>query len=820
MIVFLILSCSKDREILLDAVLEDDISSIIEQDTTTTNHNENQNFEDEEGSQEEGNEVLEDRTTIFPASNDAYLQNGNGFDQTIIRLQENFRRSYLMFNLSQIDSIGGEVKSASLEFIINTDDGNGTIKVYKGASNDWTEDSLSDRSAPETSAELGQIEREYKVGDKIIIDLDITNLFPEVSTLILEHKDGDDLAFASKENSDKVGPQLIVVYEVPISAAEIVFDEEQIIEEDTIDEDTTEEDTTEEDTTEEDTAEEDTTEEDTTEEDTTEEDTTEEEVSNIEPIAIAEAAPSSGTVPLQVNFSGSKSTDDIAVTSYEWNFKDGNSATANNTIHTFTEAGSYEVVLTVTNAEGLSSTDKITITVNEKENEAPVAMISSDIQSGVIPLDVIFTGSSSSDDTGIENYTWNFKDGSSSSNANKLHTFTSVGTYNVELTVTDEDGLKNTATLIITAEEPINNAPVAVATADFFSGNAPLMVNFSGNNSSDDNGIVAYNWNFSGNSSTDTNPSYTFENPGVYSVVLNVTDAQGLTDSANLTITVSEEIVDNTDCITNGGLSDAEGLKQWCWSDLAQEISSAGAQSGFSNNQLAKSVHYNANGVFVQNGRLNFKLNPTSSSSNGLNYRQEIRDNPADVRHPIGTEQWWGFDYRFGDDYKADDLPWIMWQTHGYFSAPADPMTALELAPSNYLGNTNPKGELFISNAAFSSANPKKTPTGIVPRAGQTLRVVIQMVWGDSNKGLYKVWIDDVLVYNEQERTVYLEQPEGGYWKIGIYKWRWRSQSNVDASASLGINELNTSIGPLKVIKKSPSNGTYLSNEYNTVRPN
>ncbi|MFS4493390.1 PKD domain-containing protein [Maribacter sp. 2308TA10-17] len=832
MMVLLILSCSKDRDILLDAVLEENSTSIVEQDSTTTNSSEDENPSDEELIEDENvNEELENRTTIFPTSNDAYLQNGSGFDQIIVRLQENFRRSYLMFDLSQIDSIGGEITSARLSFHINTDDGNGIIKVYKGESNNWNEDNLSETSAPKIASELGQIEQVYRVEDKVMIDLDIEHLLPENSTLILEHEDGDDLAFASKENTTKEGPQLIVSYNAPISAEEILINEEQILEEDTTEEDTTEEDTTEEDTTEEDTTEEDTTEEDTTEEDTSEEDTTEEDTieedtteedtteTNAQPTAIAEASPSSGIMPLEVSFTGNKSSDDKSITSYNWNFKDGSSATTNNAVHTFTEAGSYEVILMVTDAEGLSSTDTVVITVSEPANEAPIAIATANVVSGIIPLNVNFIGSSSEDDEGIETYSWNFGDGSSSNSANPSHTFTATGTYTVELTVTDADGLSDKATVTITAGEPANEAPVALASADIINGYAPLQVNFTGSNSIDDNGIVSYFWNLSESSSTSANTSYTFENPGNYNVVLTVTDAQGLTDTASITISVNQEITDTTDCVTNGGLSGDEGLKQWCWSDLEQEVNSAGAQSGFSNNQLAKSVHYNANGVFAQNGRLNFRLNPNNSSSSNNNYRQEIRDNPASVRHPLGTEQWWGFDYRFGDDYIADELPWIMWQTHGYFNSPADPMTALELAPSNYLGNSNPRGELFISNAAFSSENPKKIRTGIVPRAGQTLRIVIQMVWGDNNNGLFKVWIDDVLVYNEQERTVYAEKPEGGYWKIGIYKWRWRQQSNVNSSQALGINELNTSIGALRVIKKSPSNSTYLANEFNTVKP-
>ena len=285
----------------------------------------------------------------------------------------------------------------------------------------------------------------------------------------------------------------------------------------------------------------------------------------------------------------------------------------------------------------------------------------------------------------------------------------------------------------------------------------------------------------------------------------------------------------DTNCVTSSAKAGDEGLKTWCWGDFAKEINGLANEAFIDDGKLFTSVHYynqaeNYKPVEVLGSRIHFRVNPNSAvpygSKDTHNYRSEVRDAPWDVNHPVGTEQWWGFDYLFGDEYVPDELPWIMWQTHGSFSNPVNPMTSLQIGPTNYGRNTNGRGELFVTNHAISTKNAKFTPTGIIPQAGQTLNIVIHMVWGQNDTGLYQVWVDGVKVYDEQERTVYVEHPEGGYWKLGIYKWRWKDQSNINISASRGISELKTSIGPLKVIKKSPSNPTYMADEYNTVKPN
>ena len=97
---------------------------------------------------------------------------------------------------------------------------------------------------------------------------------------------------------------------------------------------------------------------------------------NQAPTASMQFAPGCGTAPLAVAFDGSRSSDaDGTVASYAWDFGDGSSATGATPTHTYTNPGSYTVVLTVTDDGGSTSqwTDSITILSGPGNGPVPVS---------------------------------------------------------------------------------------------------------------------------------------------------------------------------------------------------------------------------------------------------------------------------------------------------------------------------------------------------------------------------------------------------------------------------------------------------------------
>lgn len=87
-------------------------------------------------------------------------------------------------------------------------------------------------------------------------------------------------------------------------------------------------------------------------------------------------------------------------------------------------------------------------------NLPPVASIAP-IQTAILGESLIFNGSASADPDGtIAGYAWIFGDGGVASGTAANHTYVSAGTFQVTLTVTDNDGATGTATVTATVETP------------------------------------------------------------------------------------------------------------------------------------------------------------------------------------------------------------------------------------------------------------------------------------------------------------------------------------------------------------------------------
>lgn len=141
------------------------------------------------------------------------------------------------------------------------------------------------------------------------------------------------------------------------------------------------------------------------------------------------------------------------------NSDDGFSNDIGNSECIYVSGGSnYWGNLKISNSNGTASIlvefDTPGCNVNENQNTPPTAY-SNGSYLGTVNNSISFSSAGSSDTEGpIVSYSWNFGDGKISTLMNPSHTYTAVGDYNVELTVTDSDGATDTVvtTASISAE--------------------------------------------------------------------------------------------------------------------------------------------------------------------------------------------------------------------------------------------------------------------------------------------------------------------------------------------------------------------------------
>lgn len=174
-------------------------------------------------------------------------------------------------------------------------------------------------------------------------------------------------------------------------------------------------------------------------------------------------------------------------------------------------------------------------------NSPPTAMVTATSTTGPSPLTVAFDASGSTDSGAIVTYAWSFGDGTTGTGVTTSHTYTLVGSFTAVVTVTDNFGATDTASIGITVSEPLNAAPAASFTATPATGTAPLTVQFNAGASSDPDGTIAsYAWDFGdGDTATGATATHTYATAGVYVALLTVTDDEGTSDTTDQTITVT-----------------------------------------------------------------------------------------------------------------------------------------------------------------------------------------------------------------------------------------------------------------------------------------
>ncbi len=173
----------------------------------------------------------------------------------------------------------------------------------------------------------------------------------------------------------------------------------------------------------------------------------------------------------------------------------------------------------------------------------PVASFTADSNPTTVGAVVTFNASASYDPDGrIISYAWEFGDLTRGNNQVTSHSYTSANTYNVTLTVTDNESFTATAYVHVVVGPAPPGPQWPVARFAYPSPVDPgIPVTFNASTSSDSDGTIeSYAWDFGDSSPTGSGviETHTYAVRGIYTVTLNVTDNTSLSSIATHQVVV------------------------------------------------------------------------------------------------------------------------------------------------------------------------------------------------------------------------------------------------------------------------------------------
>lgn len=166
--------------------------------------------------------------------------------------------------------------------------------------------------------------------------------------------------------------------------------------------------------------------------------------------AAIEASPTSGTMPLTVSFISS-GTGGVPPYGYHWDFGDGATSNAPNTVHIYVTGGDFPVSLLINDGTGVNAVSNVVVIHVTPAAVNLVVTTPHDFVATTSGFQVTFTASVTGG-TPPYSYQWEFGDGTRSEEASPSHTYATAGAYSVSVTAIDAKG--QSATHVFTLNVP------------------------------------------------------------------------------------------------------------------------------------------------------------------------------------------------------------------------------------------------------------------------------------------------------------------------------------------------------------------------------
>ncbi len=232
------------------------------------------------------------------------------------------------------------------------------------------------------------------------------------------------------------------------------------------------------------------------------------------PIASFTSAVQSGCMN-QTNFTFTNTTP--GNNTYFWDFGDGTYSLLSNPSKIYNNAGNYTVSMLATNSGGCVGSFQL------PENLSVHPITSAEFSATpTVTCNPNQVFQFSPQNTNAGSYTWDFGDGTTSTQQSPNKIYSAPGTYNVKLKIVNTFGCLDS--VVKSQYIKIHTPIIPQIVSNTVSGCKPLVVNFSTNIDS----ASFYSWSF-GNGQTSSNEaqSVTYQNEGSYTVGLTVTMPNG-----------------------------------------------------------------------------------------------------------------------------------------------------------------------------------------------------------------------------------------------------------------------------------------------------